>query len=477
MKTLECFKPFLAAFAMLLFFSGTAKAVDLPDFTELVREVSPAVVNISTTRVAPGPDQTAVPFSDDQLEQMPEFFRRFFEGPGGGPMGPGQRPPSQSMGSGFIVSKDGYILTNNHVIAGAEEIIVRLADRRELEATVVGTDPRSDLAVLKVDATDLPVVDLAEPGKLEVGDWVVAIGSPFGFDHTVTAGIVSAKGRALPTENYVPFIQTDVAINPGNSGGPLLNLDGEVVGVNAQIYTRSGGFMGVSFAIPVEVVMNVFSQIREKGHVTRGWLGVMIQEVSRDLAQSFGLSKPHGALVAEVMPGSPADQAGLRPGDVILEFEGTEIGMSAELPPMVGRVPVGETATLTIMREGERQQIEVEIEALPDEQQAGQGTEPEPTEPAAGNVLGLDVRALTEAQQQELNIDGGVLVTEVYQGPALRAGIRPGDVIRSLNNQEVTSVEDFRSVVEELPRSKAIPVLIIRNGQPSFIVMRIPKDE
>lgn len=466
--------PFRGFFALLLTvcFSATVSAADLPDFTGLVKDASPAVVNISTTKGSPGSGQANMPFSEDQLEQMPEFFRRFFEGPGGS-MGPGRPQPQQSMGSGFIVSEDGYILTNNHVVAGAEEIIVRLADRRELEATIVGTDPRSDMAVLKVEANDLPVVRLAAANKLEVGEWVVAIGSPFGFDHTVTAGIVSAKGRALPTENYVPFIQTDVAINPGNSGGPLLNLDGEVVGINAQIYTRSGGFMGVSFAIPVGVVMNVFEQIREKGHVTRGWLGVMIQEVSRDLAQSFGLSKPHGALIAEVMPGSPADQAGLIPGDIILEFEGEEIGMSSELPPMVGRVPVGTTAMVTVMREGKREQIEVEIEALPDDQTA-QGAQPEPAEPSPGNVLGLDVQSLTPEQQRSADIDAGVLVAQVYQGPALKAGIRPGDIIRSINNQKVQSVEDFKKVVQNLPRSKAIPVLIVRDGQPSFVVLRVP---
>jgi serine protease Do len=474
MRIQHRFNPFRVALVMLLafWFTASVNAAELPDFTDLVKESSAAVVNISTTTSPQGSANANVPFTQDQLQQMPEFFRRFFESPDG--MGPGQSGPRRSMGSGFIVSKDGYVLTNNHVVDGAEEIIVRLSDRRELEATVVGTDPRSDLAVLKVEATDLPVVRLGDSSELEVGEWVVAIGSPFGFDHTVTAGIVSAKGRALPSENYVPFIQTDVAINPGNSGGPLFNLEGEVVGINSQIYTRSGGFMGVSFAIPVDVAMNVLDQIRDQGYVSRGWLGVLIQEVSRDLAQSFGLSKPHGALVAEVMPGSPAAEAGLRPGDIILEFEGEEIGLSAELPPLVGRVPVGSTANLEIMRNGNRQNLGVTIGELPDPQNA-QHAQSAPSQGAPANALALNVEPLPDAQQQQWDIDGGVLVTEVGQGPARKAGIRPGDVIRSINNQEVTSVEDFNEVVKDLPKSKAVPVLVVREGTPSFIVLKIPK--
>lgn len=475
MRMQHRFNPYLGALAMLLalWFSASTHAVELPDFTELVKESSPAVVNISTTTSAQNPANANQPFNRDQLEQMPEFFRRFFEAPDGS-IGPGQRGPSRSMGSGFIVSADGYVLTNNHVVDGAEEIIVRLSDRRELEATVVGTDPRSDLAVLKVEASDLPVVRMGRSAELEVGEWVVAIGSPFGFDHTVTAGIVSAKGRALPSESYVPFIQTDVAINPGNSGGPLFNLDGEVVGINSQIYTRSGGFMGVSFAIPMDVAMNVLDQIRDQGYVSRGWLGVLIQEVSRDLAQSFGLEKPHGALVAEVMPGSPAAQAGLKAGDIILEFEGEEVGLSAELPPLVGRVAVGSTAELQIMRNGERRQLDVEIEELPDSETA-QRAEATPSDAAPANPLALSVEPLPDAQKERWDIEGGVLVTEVGEGPARKAGIRPGDAIRSINNQDVASVEDFERIVQDLPTSKAVPVLIVREGSPSFIVLKIPE--
>lgn len=467
-------KPILGLWLFLFAFwlSEAVAAVNLPDFTGLVKDSSPAVVNISTTLSAASGRNPNVPFTQDQLEQMPEFFRHFFEAPEG-PMGPAQPGPRHSMGSGFIVSPDGYVLTNNHVVDGAEEIIVRLSDRRELEATVVGTDPSTDLAVLKVEGTDLPVVRLGKSAELEVGEWVVAIGSPFGFDHTVTAGIVSAKGRALPSENYVPFIQTDVAINPGNSGGPLFNLDGDVVGINSQIYTRSGGFMGVSFAIPVDVAMNVFEQIRDQGYVSRGWLGVLIQEVSRDLAQSFGLSKPHGALVAEVMPGSPAAKAGLKPGDIILEFEGEEIGLSAELPPQVGRVKVGSTAELLIMRNGNRQEIDVTIGELPNA--AAQNQQGEPAKAMPGNPLGLEVEPLPRELKQKWDVEGGVLVTNVGQGPARKAGIRPGDVIRSINNQDVTSPDDFRALLKDLPRGKALPALIVRDGAPSFVVLKLEK--
>ncbi|MFE8072610.1 DegQ family serine endoprotease [Marinobacteraceae bacterium S3BR75-40.1] len=455
---------------------GTAQAAKLPDFTELVKKNSPAVVNISTTTEVSG--QQGMPFSQHDLDKLPEFFRRFFGGPNGpgmpgGPEGPSER---RSMGSGFIVSKDGYILTNNHVVDGADEVMVSLNDRRELEAEIVGTDPRSDLAVLKVnvDDGDLPVLKLGKSSELEVGEWVVAIGSPFGFDHTVTAGIVSGKGRALPSENYVPFIQTDVAINPGNSGGPLFDLDGEVVGINSQIFTRSGGYMGVSFAIPIDVAMNVFHQIRDQGHVTRGWLGVMIQEVNRDLAESFGLSKPHGALVAEVMPDSPAADADLKAGDIILEYNGHSIGLASELPPLVGRSAIGEEAELTVMRNGDEKEVTVKIGQLPEDETASAGPDQAPQ--VTGNRLGVVAEALPDKLRKEWDLDGGVLVTKVGNGPAAKAGIRPHDVIRSINNQQIASVDDFEEAVDELPSGKAVPVLIVRNGTPSFIVVKMPED-
>ena len=460
----------LAILALML--ATSVQAASLPDFTGLVKDNSAAVVNISTTQER-GNAGANMPFDERQLEQLPEFFQDFFRGPNSpyGRGGPGGQQPARSMGSGFIVSRDGYVLTNNHVVEGADEIIVRLSDRREMQAELVGTDPRSDLAVLKItDEEDLPVVSIGKSSELEPGEWVFAIGSPFGFDYTVTAGIVSAVGRALPSENYVPFIQTDVAINPGNSGGPLFNLDGDVVGINSQIYTRSGGFMGVSFAIPIDQAMNVFKQIREKGSVARGWLGVLIQEVNRDLAESFGLSRPRGALVAEVMPDSPAQQAGLQAGDIVLSYNGEPITLSSDLPPMVGSTPVGDTVTLEVLRGGERQEIKVEIGRLPGEETA---EAPEPAAPGTnGGPLGLMVEPLTEKARKAAGVDHGVLVSNVTQGPAVNAGIRPSDVITELNREPITSVEKFREVASKLPEDKAVSVRIVRQGRATYLVMK-----
>ncbi len=450
----------------------TASARGLPDFTDLVKENSAAVVNISTTQARPQ-DTGNMPFSERQLEQLPEFFQDFFRGPQS-PYGqghPGGQAPVTSMGSGFIVSRDGYVLTNNHVVDGADEIIVRLSDRRELTATLVGTDPRSDLAVLKLnDGEDLPVVRIGRSKDLEPGEWVLAIGSPFGFDYTVTAGIVSAVGRALPNENYVPFIQTDVAINPGNSGGPLFNLDGEVIGINSQIYTRSGGFMGVSFAIPMDAAMNVFEQIRDKGSVARGWLGVLIQEVNRDLAESFGLKRPRGALIAEVMVDSPAEHAGLRSGDIVLEYEGESVELSSDLPPMVGRTPVGEAATLEILREGRRIDLDVVIGRLPEDNDLA-GATPQSSGPSEG-PLGMVVEPLPADLMSSSGIDGGVLVTNVSKGPALEAGVRPDDVITELDRRKITSVEEFREAVADLPEGKAVSMRIVRQSRATYLVMK-----
>lgn len=467
---------YLLCLLVPLSLAQSVSARSLPDFTELVEENSSAVVNISTTtEPKSGRNRSyGLPFDERQLEQMPDFFQDFFRGPqspfGGGP---GGSAPRQSMGSGFIVSSDGYVLTNNHVVEGADEIIVRLNDRRELPAKLVGTDPRSDMAVLKIEnGDDLPVVRVGSSRDLKVGEWVLAIGSPFGFDYTVTAGIVSALGRSLPSENYVPFIQTDVAINPGNSGGPLFNLDGEVVGINSQIYTRSGGFMGVSFAIPIDDAMNVFRQIRDTGSVSRGWLGVLIQEVNRDLAESFGLKRPRGALVAEVMSGSPADKAGLQAGDIVLEYDGEDVTLSSDLPPMVGRTPVGETASLEVMREGKQITLDVEIGKLPEE-----GNE-SASAPASGNggpssaPLGMTVEPLPDDVRDALGVSGGVLVSDVAQGPALNAGIRPRDVITELNRRPVGSVEDFREAVASLPEGSAVSVRVVRQGRAIYLVMK-----
>ncbi|WP_092014206.1 DegQ family serine endoprotease [Marinobacter daqiaonensis] len=456
--------------ATLLFLSLSAKAQSLPDFTELVEDNSAAVVNISTVSEPDPRGARGAPFSQREFEQLPEFFQHFFGGPQS-PYGGGSARPRRSMGSGFIVSEDGYVLTNNHVVEGADEIMVRLSDRRELQAKLVGTDPRSDMAVLKIeDDEPLPVVKIGDSSELEPGEWVLAIGSPFGFDYTVTAGIVSAVGRSLPSENYVPFIQTDVAINPGNSGGPLFNLDGEVVGINSQIYTRSGGFMGVSFAIPIDDAMNVFRQLRDEGEVSRGWLGVLIQEVNRDLAESFGLSRPRGALIAEVMPGSPAEEAGLQSGDIVLSYEGEPIQLSADLPPRVGRTPVGEEATMTILRGGEEKTLKVEIGRLPADEGAG-ATSAEPSQPSAG-PLGMSVEPLPEEVAEKLDVPGGVLVTQVGRGPAFEAGIRPNDVITELNRKPITDMNSFREAVNSLPSDKAVSVRIIREGRATYLVMK-----
>jgi serine protease Do len=448
------------------FFVSAVQAANLPDFTKLVEEHSEVVVNISTvslSKASPG-----LQFQGD-MEQIPEFFKHFFGAPYGG--SPGGEKRQQSTGSGFVVSDDGYVLTNNHVVEGADEIFVRFSDRREMKADLIGFDKRSDLAVLKVNASDLPVAKLGKSSETKVGEWVFAIGSPFGFDYTVTAGIVSAKGRSLPNESYVPFIQTDVAINPGNSGGPLFNMDGEVIGINSQIYTRSGGFMGVSFAIPMDVAMDVVDQLKGQGYVSRGWLGVLIQEVSKDLADSFGLEKPYGALVAQVIEGSPAEAAGLKAGDVIVDFEGEEIEMSSELPHLVGRTKLGSEAQLRVFRAGEEIRVSVEIGALPDADQAIASPKAKPA--PASNRLGVQVKEVEKEALGELNLQGGVQVVQVLDGPALESGVRPGDIIARLNNEAFDTVEDFYSVVEDLPSDKAVPALIIRQGNPSFIVIKV----
>ncbi|MFW5824366.1 MAG: DegQ family serine endoprotease [Marinobacter sp.] len=459
----------VTAWLLPVFFVQSAGAQSLPDFTGLVEENSAAVVNISTV-TEPGAGARQSPFSERELEQMPEFFRHFFGGPQS-PFGGGSSRPRRSMGSGFIVSEDGYVLTNNHVVEGADEVMVRLNDRRELPAEVVGTDPRSDMAILKIeDDEDLPVVRIGDSSRLKPGEWVFAIGSPFGFDYTVTSGIVSATGRSLPSENYVPFIQTDVAINPGNSGGPLFNMDGEVVGINSQIYTRSGGFMGVSFAIPIDEAMNVFEQIRDEGSVARGWLGVLIQEVNRDLAESFGLDRPRGALVAEVMSDSPAQKAGLQAGDIVLAFDGEDIERSAELPPKVGRASVGEEVDLTVLRQGDERTIEVEIGRLPEEDQAS--ATPGAPSGQGDDALGMRVEPLPDRLASRLDIPGGVVVTDLTQGPAFQAGIRRNDVITELNRRTITSMEDYREALEKMPKDGAVSVRVIRDGRATYLVMK-----
>ena len=349
-----------------------------------------------------------------------------------------------------------------------------MSDRQEHVAELIGSDERTDIAVLKIDAKDLPVLKLGDSSSLKVGEWVLAIGSPFGFDYSVTQGIVSAMGRSLPNENYVPFIQTDVAINPGNSGGPLFNLDGEVIGVNSQIYSRTGGFMGLSFAVPINVVSNVYQQIIEKGHVSRGWLGVLIQDVTRELAESFGMDKPHGALVAKVLPDSPAEKAGFEVGDVITDYDNRNISFSSDLPPMVGGSPVGKRVPVKIIRRGKTRVLQVQIAELPEDSNEIAGTGK--SQPDTGNVLNITVQDLTDTQRQEYELkDNGVLVTDVNQGPGRDAGVIRGDILLLINNTKIKNVKHFNQILDELPRGKSIPLLVQRRGSPIFLALKIEK--
>lgn len=445
-------------------------AAALPDFTELVEDATPAVVNIST--VGRSEKSLSTPFGQfeyhgPQGQEVPEIFRHFFRDAPQLKEGPRKAP--RSLGSGFIISSDGYILTNHHVIKDAEEVLVRLNDRRELQAEVIGSDERTDVALLHIDARDLPVVKRGRSDNLKVGEWVLAIGSPFGFDHSVTAGIVSATERALANETYVPFIQTDVAINPGNSGGPLFNLKGEVVGINSQIYTRSGGFMGLSFAIPIDVAMEVADQLKTQGFVQRGWLGVIIQEVNRDLAESFGLKKPAGALVAKVLPGSPAQTGGLQEGDVILKFNGSAVNLSSDLPPLVGRVKPGQSARLEIMRSGRRQVLDLVIGVMAEEEQQAAN----PVEKAAQTGrLGLVVAPLEQSLKDKWSINSGVIVQQVLEGVGLQAGLVRGDVITMLNGERIETVEQFERVASSLPEGRSVPLRIVRRGSPLFIALK-----
>ena len=447
---------------------GEPLVTGLPDFTALVKKEAPAVVNISTVTRRERSQQS-------QLDQLPEMFRRFFDefgGPGGPGGGPAPRSETESLGSGFIISSDGYVLTNYHVVGEADEIVVRLQDRRELDAELIGSDPQSDLALIKVDASDLPVVDIGSSDDLQVGEWVLAIGAPFGFDSSVTAGIVSAKGRSLPTDNYVPFIQTDVAINPGNSGGPLFNLNGQVVGINSQIVSRSGGYMGLSFAIPIDLAMDVADQLKETGEVSRGWLGVLIQEVDRDLAESFGLDKPMGALVAQVQSGSPAAEAGLQPGDVIIAFNGREIQRSAQLPKWVGALKAGTEAEMTVVRDGDEKTLEVTVGELPDNPQAGMAGQPDQDQ-GESDKLGLEVRAASAAELARVKADHGVVITGVQDGPAARAGLSSGDLLVSLNGKPVDSLDTYREIAADLPDEGTVPALVNRDGNARFVAIKL----
>ncbi len=467
----------LGACMTLLVLVMPAAQAQLPDFTGLVEESAPAVVNISTRQTTQAANSQGGFHSLPDLEGLPPIFREFFERSLPMPRTPqdrgrGRQREAQSLGSGFIISNDGYILTNNHVIADADEIIVRLADRSELQAKLVGTDPRTDVALLKVEGKNLPTVKLGQSKDLKVGEWVLAIGSPFGFDHSVTAGIVSAKGRNLPNDNYVPFIQTDVAINPGNSGGPLFNLKGEVVGINSQIFTRSGGFMGLSFAIPLEVALDVTEQLKLSGKVDRGWLGVVIQEVNKDLAESFGLDKPAGALVAQVLENGPADKGGLKVGDVILTMNDHPIVMSADLPHLVGSVKPGQTAKLVVMREGSRKTLKVKVGVLPNEGEE-MALADSKAATSQSNRLGITVTDLTAEQKKAIDLQGAVVIQEVRDGAAAMIGLRPGDVITHLNNQAIDSTQTFSKIAQDLPSNRSISMRVLRQGRASFITFKL----
>jgi serine protease Do len=457
--------------AFLIFFVALSVVrganADLPDFTRIVDASAPAVVKILVEYES---DQRQY---QDQIEELPEYLRRFFEFRGGPPV-PRERA---GMGSGFVVSEDGYVVTNNHVVGNAKKVLVRLSDRREFDAEVIGADARSDLAVLKIDARDLTSLSLADDADVKVGQWVLAIGSPFSLDFSVTAGIVSALGRSLPTEsgdNYVPFIQTDLAINPGNSGGPLFNLEGEVIGVNSQIFTRSGGSIGLSFAIPASVVKNVVGQIQANGMVERGWLGVSIQDVDRNLADSFGLDRPRGALIAQVGKESPAERGGLLSGDVIVQFDGEDIETSADLPHVVGLIAPGTRCNVRIIRDGAEQTLEVEVGGLSADQLAR--VDAGVSEDGALVLLGMRVAPADSAMLTEMGLAGGVVITAVEPGSAAaESGVREGDILTRLGNIAVTRPRDLQEAAEGLTPGASVPLRLIRGGSPLFIGIRIPE--
>jgi len=444
---------------------GGAQSRELPDFAELVEKQGPAVVNISTTQVTRNqPGFPAIPEGDPFYE----FFRRF------APQMPRERE-SQSLGSGFIISADGYIMTNAHVVDRAEKITVRLTDKREFLAQVIGADKRTDVALLKIEANGLPTLSMGDPGELRVGEWVVAIGSPFGFDSSVTAGIVSAKGRSLPQDNFVPFIQTDVAINPGNSGGPLFNMDGEVVGINSQIYTRSGGSMGLSFAIPIDVATQVTDQLRSAGKVTRGRIGVTIQELTRELAESFGLSKPSGALISSVEKNAPADKAGIEASDVILKFDGKQVENSSDLPRIVAATRPGSKVTVELWHKGKAKQVMLAVGEMPEEGRQANLAGKKQADDETGTIarLGVVVSELEKDQLQELELRGGLLVEDVRGNAARAAGLNPGDVLIKVGNAEIRSLEQFSKIIMQAEKGKNVALLVKRGDNALYVAVRL----
>ena len=456
---------------LVLFLLPLHTYAQLPDFTELVEKQGSTVVNISTTQ---SPRAQAAPQSPQLREDDPfyDFFRRFAPNPGP------REFQSNSLGSGFIITTDGFVLTNAHVVEAADEITVKLNDKREFKAKVIGSDRRTDIALLKIEAAGLPAVKFGDPNKLKVGEWVIAIGSPFGFENSVTAGIVSAKGRSLPQENFVPFIQTDAAVNPGNSGGPLFNMRGEVIGINSQIYSRTGGFMGLSFAIPIDVANDIAGQLKSTGKITRGRIGVVIQPVTKELAESFGLAKPIGALVSSVEKGSPAEKAGIEAGDVILKFDSKTVASSEDLPRLVGATKPGSKAVVQIMRNKVSKDVNLVVGEMPDEirsaqrqQRRGQPGGKPPTE--AVTRMGMTLSESTLQQREQLNIAGGVVVDEVTPGAASRAGIRKGDIILAINNQDIKSLEQFGQLLGQFEKGKIVALLVRRGANALYIPLRI----
>jgi len=451
-----------AVFLLLSANSGFARVTGLPDFTSLVEETGPAVVNIQVIQFG----ERASTGRADGMEnphdgqEIPEFFRRFFDVPGAPQNG---SPDRRGAGSGFIIEPDGYIVTNHHVVDGADQIIVRMADRREFEAELVGSDPLSDIALLKIDASKLPTLKLGDSNSLRPGEWVVAIGSPFNFDQSVTAGIVSAKGRSTNQQQYVPFIQTDVAINRGNSGGPLLNMDGEVVGINSWILSSGGGYMGLSFSIPIETASGAVKQLREHGKVSRGLLGVQVGAVNREMAEAFGLERPVGALVNDVTTGSAAERAGILPGDVILAFNDQSVESSGDLPPLVGANPPGTEAEVLVIRNGKEKSFIVTLDALESDEDGNLLATN--SDSGQSNALGILVEPINENRRRALgDPDGGVIVSRIESDAAFRAGLRTGDVILTINNESVEDTESFDQIAESLPRDKAVALRVMREG-------------
>ena len=463
-------QPPQAVFAFILLLTSSVSLAterNLPDFSALVESNRPGVVNISTTQTVRRSPLAGMGAPDEpDAGQFNDFFRHYL-----GEEGSQEYFDSESLGSGSIISSDGYILTCAHVVENAREIIVKLTDRREFIAAIVGVDQRSDIALLKINASGLPKLTIGAPDKLRVGEWVLAIGSPFGFESSATSGIVSAKRRSLPKESYVPFIQTDVAINPGNSGGPLFNLKGEVVGVNSQIYSRTGGFMGLSFAVPIDLAMQIVSELKANGRFRRGWAGVTIQEVTRDLAEGFRLKKPVGALIADILPGSPAAKSDLKIGDVVVEYEGRNIVLSSDLAPLVGQTVPGTRARLKVMRGGQLQTNWLIVGELPEVVAAASEPFAPPSE--NGAQLGLRLRDLGPQQFRQLGIRYGVMVEGVANGPAYRAGVRKGDIIIQIDGRTARSAANLYAYLTRAPQDRPLPVLVRRGASALFLELRV----